>query len=173
MKIIVSKIPEKGIDIHSSETSESLDISPSDLILDDAVCIDATVRRDGDIFFIDGTIKTVIHLTCSRCGGDFSYPMDTFFHCHEEPINRANTEVDLTLKKRDMDIGHYAGEEVELNTLFREQLILAVPMRPLCKPDCLGLCHRCGQNLNINRCDCPPEEVTNPFSAIKKLFDED
>lgn len=171
MKIIVSKIPEEGIEIHSSENAESLDISPSDLILGDDVHIDATIRREGDIFFVDGTIKTILSLTCSRCAGEFLYPVDNFFHCHEEPIGKASTEIELFLKKKDMDIDHYAGDEVEINTLFREQVILSIPMHPLCKPDCLGLCPKCGQNLNVGKCDCKEEEVANPFRVIKRLFD--
>lgn len=171
MKIIVSKIPDEGIEIHSSENAESLNISPSDLILGDDVHIDAMIRREGDIFFVDGMIKTVLSLTCSRCAVEFLHPVDTFFHCHEEPIGNASTEIELALKKRDMDIDHYAGDEVEINTLFREQVMLSIPMHPLCKPDCLGLCPKCGQNLNIGKCDCKEEEVLNPFSVIKRLFD--
>ena len=171
MKIVVSKIQEEGIEIHSSENAESLNISPSDLILDDDVHIDAMVRREGDIFFVDGTIKTVLRLICSRCAGEFLYPVDTFFHCHEEPVSNASTESEFALKKGDMDIDHYAGDEVEINKLFREQVLLAIPMYPLCKPDCLGLCPKCGQNLNISRCDCQQEEVTNPFIGVKRLFE--
>lgn len=171
MKIIVSKIPDEGIEIHSSENAESLEISPADLMLGDDVHIDATIRREGEIFFIDGSIKTVLRLTCSRCAVYFSYPVDTFFHCREEPVTSASTEVELALKRNDMDIDHYAGDEVEINTLLREQVILSIPMHPLCKPDCRGLCPQCGQDLNIGRCDCQPEEVVNPFTVIKKLFD--
>jgi len=171
MKIIVNKIPEEGIEIHSIENAESLHISPSDLILSDDVHIDAMIRREGDSFFVDGTIKTVLSLTCSRCASDFLYPVDTFFHCREEPVESASKEIELYLRDSDMDIDHYVGDEVEINTLFREQIILSVPMHPLCKPDCLGLCPRCGQNLNIGRCDCREDEVTNPFHVIKRLFD--
>ena len=51
MKIIVSRIPEKGIPVQSREDAGSLDISPSDLVLNEDVQIDAMIRRDGDIFF--------------------------------------------------------------------------------------------------------------------------
>ena len=171
MKIIVSKIPEEGIEVHRSENAESLDISPSDLILNNDVRIDAIISREGEGFFIDGTIKTDLRLICSRCAEEFLFNVDTSFHCHEEPVNNANSDIDLSLRKRDMDIDHYAGEEVDISRLFREQVMLAIPMHPLCKPDCLGLCPKCGQNLNIKKCSCPREEATNPFSMIKKLFD--
>lgn len=171
MKIIVNRIPEKGIPVHSSENAGSMDISPSDLILNDDVHIDAMIRRDGEIFFVDGNIKTVLQLTCSRCAEDFPYIVDTFFHCHEEPLSMANSDIDVSLRKTDMDVDHYASEEVDINRLFKEQLMLAVPVHPLCKPECLGLCPKCGQNLNVKRCDCPLEEPANPFAVLKKLFE--
>jgi len=86
-------------------------------------------------------------------------------------VSLATTDSDMSLRKRDMDIDHYAGEEVEINNLIREQVLLAVPMHPLCKPDCLGLCPKCGQNLNIKRCNCVIDETANPFQGIKKLFE--
>lgn len=170
MKIIISKIPEDGIEVHSSENAESLDISPSDLIINDDVRIDAIIRREGETFFVDGTIKTVIRLTCSRCAEEFSYNVDTLFYCHEEPVNDADSDPDLSLRKMDMDIDHYTGGEVDINRLFREQVMLEIPMHPLCRPDCLGLCPKCGQNLNIRRCDCPQELPANPFSVLKKYL---
>ena len=171
MKIIVSKIPEEGIEVHSRENAETLAISPSDIILTDNVQIDATISREDETFFVDGTIKATLLLPCNRCAEEFTYTIDTLFHCHEEPMSHATTDSDQSLRKRDMDIDHYAGEEIEINNLIREQVLLAVPMHPLCKPDCLGLCPKCGQNLNIKKCNCVIEETANPFQGIKKLFE--
>jgi len=171
MKIIVSKIPKEGIEIHSSVDAAGLNIDSSDFILNDNVHIDALINKDGDIFFVDGSIKTVIQVTCSRCAMDFPYPVYTVFHCHEEPVSSANKDMDMALKRGDMDVDHYAGDEVEINNLFREQLILAVPMYPLCRPDCPGLCPICGHNLNNGNCGCKKEDADNPFAVIKKLFE--
>ena len=171
MKIIVSKIPEEGIEVHSRENAKTLAISPSDLILTDDVQIDAMIRREGEIFFVDGTIKTALLLPCNRCAEEFAFTIDTLFHCHEEPMSHATTDSDQSLRKRDMDIDHYAGEEIEINNLIREQVLLSVPMHPLCKPDCLGLCPKCGQNLNIKKCNCVIKETANPFQVVKKLFE--
>ncbi len=171
MKIIVSKIPDEGVEIHSIETAHSLGVSPLDLILDDVVQIDAMVNRKERVFFVDGTIRTTLHLTCSRCAGEFSYPVNTSFYCQEQPFSNYNTDVEAVLHKGDLDIDHYTGDEVELNNIFREQVILSMPMHPLCKRDCRGLCPKCGQNQNMINCDCRDEEEESPFSVIKKLFE--
>ena len=170
MKVRVNRIPDEGIEIHSNENAETLHISPSDLILEDSVHIEAKISSEWPVFFVDGSLKTVIQLTCSRCAVDFSYNVDTIFHCHEEPVTLASSESNLFLLKKDMDIDHYAGNEIEINDIFREQLMLAVPVHPLCKPDCRGLCPKCGQNLNLGNCACTVEVSSNPFSVIKELF---
>lgn len=171
MKIIVSKIPDEGIEIHSVETAKSLGVSPPDLMLDDDVLIDAIVTRQGRVFFVDGTLSASLQLVCSRCAGEFSYPVNTGFYCQEQPLSNSDTDMETALLKGDMDIDHYAGDEVELNNIFREQIMLAMPMHPLCRIDCRGLCTKCGQNMNIKECGCKEEEVQSPFSVIKKLFE--
>ena len=107
MKVLIYKIPEEGIKIQSRENAESLNISPSDVMLKDSVQIDAMISRDRGVFFVDGTLKTVLQLICNRCASEFSYPVDSSFHCHEEPASSASLHEDLALRKRDMDIEHY------------------------------------------------------------------
>lgn len=172
MKVFINKIPDDGIEIHSNENAGTLNISDSDILLEDNVRVEAKITHEGPVLFVDGSLKTVIHLTCSRCAVDFLFDVDTFFHCHEEPASHASKEVSLFLLKKDLDIDHYGGNEIELNDIFREQLMLAVPMHPLCKPDCKGLCTYCGLSLNTGTCNCHVEDVANPFNIIKGLFKE-
>lgn len=172
MKVLINKIPKEGIEIHSSENAETLNIPPSEMELRDSVFIDAKITTEGPVLFADGSLRTVVNITCSRCGIDFLYDVDVFFHCHEEPLSQASKEVSLFLLKKDMDIDLYGGNEIELNDIFREQLLLAVPMYPLCKEDCLGLCPVCGLNLNTGTCNCHTEDIASPFRAIKGLFKE-
>lgn len=164
------EIPEEGIEIHSEETARTLDISPEDLILNDKVYVDAHVIRDGDSVFVDGEIKTTVTLVCRRCNREFTYKVDNIFHCHEEPVRKYIPTEEQLLTKADMDIHHYTGDELKIDSLVREQIFLAIPMYPLCKDDCRGLCPVCGQNLNIKSCDCVPEEKENPFSILKQFF---
>lgn len=172
MKIIISQIPDEGVEIHGIETANGLGITPMDLTLDnDGVRIDAKVSRQGRVFFVDGSLRTSLRITCSRCAGEFSYPVKSEFYCQQEPLRESDMETEAVLHRGDMDIDHYTGDEVELNDIFREQVILAMPMHPLCKADCRGLCPKCGQNLNIRKCDCVEDKAQNPFSIIKNLFE--
>ena len=61
----------------------------------------------------------------------------------------------------------YQGDHLDLAPMLREQVILAAPMQPLCREECLGLCSQCGQNLNERRCGCPPEQAPSPFRVLR------
>ncbi len=61
----------------------------------------------------------------------------------------------------------YQGDHLDLVPMLREQVILAAPMQPICREDCLGLCPQCGQNLNERRCGCPPAQAPSPFRVLR------
>ena len=58
------------------------------------------------------------------------------------------------LEEEDLDLSFYEGEEIDLSPLVQEQIILALPTRPLCRESCKGLCPQCGVNLNVQTCTC-------------------
>ncbi len=63
----------------------------------------------------------------------------------------------------------YDGEEVDVSPLIREQLLLALPTRPLCQEGCRGLCPQCGANLNLNSCDCSAAKFDPRLEALRSL----
>jgi DUF177 domain-containing protein len=73
------------------------------------------------------------------------------------------------LKVEDLEFSYYDGEEVDLTPLIREQTLLALPTRPLCREDCRGLCPRCGANLNQGDCGCPTEAGDPRLSVLRSL----
>ena len=60
---------------------------------------------------------------------------------------------------------------IDLAPLVRELAWLGVPIQPLCRPDCQGLCMECGQNLNHGDCGCEVEEIDPRLSVLKQLLD--
>jgi uncharacterized protein len=82
----------------------------------------------------------------------------------EEPANEEGTEV----TEGDLDVFPFDGEKVDLEPLFREQFVLAVPFAPLCREDCAGLCPQCGIDRNTGTCSC--EKPIDPrLAALKGL----
>jgi uncharacterized protein len=71
----------------------------------------------------------------------------------------------------DVGVSFYKDDTIDLGEVMREQFFLALPMKPLCRPDCRGLCPVCGKNRNIEQCECR-EEWTDPrLAPLKKLLD--
>ena len=69
----------------------------------------------------------------------------------------------------DLDLDYYTGESVDLESLLREQIILMMPLKPLCDENCKGLCPHCGANLNRETCTCSTDTVNSPFAVLAKL----
>ena len=68
-----------------------------------------------------------------------------------------------------LDYGFLEGDSVDVSVLVQEQLLLSVPVQPLCREDCQGICQRCGADLNREACRCAESEVDPRFAALKKL----
>ena len=76
---------------------------------------------------------------------------------------------ELELKKEELEISHYYGDFVDLVPILCEQIILLIPIKPLCSPECKGLCPQCGTNLNYSSCDCPRCCIDSRMAALKNF----
>lgn len=102
-------------------------------------------------------------LNCVRCLTDFEHELDWSF-----------TELYATDKRSETESGLLIPEDAHLDMeeLLREYALLEIPISPICKPDCKGLCVECGQNLNEKDCGHRPEQFDSPFAKLKDLLDE-
>lgn len=83
---------------------------------------------------------------------------------------------EIELEEEDLGVVHFQGEEIELVPFLEEELQLSVPMKPLCRPDCKGLCAECGANLNETTCDCETKTIDprwEGLAALKEQLDQD
>jgi uncharacterized protein len=68
-----------------------------------------------------------------------------------------------------VDEDTYAGKEIDLKPALREQILLQIPSPPLCREDCLGLCPKCGKDLNEGECGCDRTVIDPRWAALKRL----
>jgi uncharacterized protein len=128
----------------------------------------------GGIVEIDGNISTTVRLDCGRCLQSYEMPLASSFaltYSQKEPapeLSGANQE-EIELTAEDMGLIYYQGEEINLQNEIQEQVVLAFPLRPLCKSGCKGLCPQCGADLNTAACDCDPSPPAGKFAALKNL----
>jgi uncharacterized protein len=82
------------------------------------------------------------------------------------------TELYAFNKKSETDSGLLLPDDaqIDLQPLLREYALLEIPIKPICRPDCKGLCPVCGENLNETDCGHRPEESDSPFSTLKNLL---
>jgi uncharacterized protein len=126
-------------------------------------------RRTNQGILADGRIEARVELTCVRCLEPFtstvSFPLEEEFY----PTVDVVTGIFLPQIENEMVFPIDHNHQLDLREAIRQNLLLALPMQPLCKEDCAGLCPQCGKNLNEGPCDCPPQEDER-FSALKDLL---
>jgi len=154
MKIAVNEIPEQGSEIKMKESVEGLNLIGEEITLKEPVTLKLNINKTGTKVLIKGIIQTLVELECSRCLEDFLCHIDESFTVTFLPYFERPKDPDLELDTEDLDISFYDGQLIDLTELVREQIILSVPMNPICKVNCRGLCPECGKNLNEGRCTC-------------------
>jgi uncharacterized protein len=130
---------------------------------------------DGTHCFASGTFKGYLTVACSRCLEPMKLVLDekllvTFMPPGEMPTEDAEpaSEDGAEVVEGDIDVFPFDGEKLDLEPLFREQFVLAIPFAPLCREDCKGLCPQCGTDLNSGTCKC--EKPIDPrLAALKGL----
>jgi uncharacterized protein len=123
--------------------------------------------RAGTELFFQGHLHASTQEVCARCAEEFSAPSDRDFRFVLTP--RAIGLSDEDLREEDLEFSVYDGDQVDLSPLLREQYLLSLPTRPLCREDCRGLCPKCGANLNHTACGCRPEAADARLAPLRAL----
>ncbi|MBI2288242.1 MAG: DUF177 domain-containing protein [Chloroflexi bacterium] len=118
---------------------------------------------------VRGTLHTDIELTCSRCLSLFSCPLT--INIEEEFFPTIDAVTGTTLPLPDEPDCFTIDEHniLDLTEAIRQYALMAIPMKPLCRNDCAGLCPGCGRNLNQMTCNCPPQVVNSRWSKLTQL----
>ena len=135
MKIYVDNIPSEGLEIRE-------DIDHKKILPDlDAVSVSfvrpidvkaKVVKAERDVF-IDVVLEADCEYTCARCLAKF------------QKVFKKNFNMSYEVSP---------GDILEIDEDIRQEIVVDYPMKILCEPDCKGLCPNCGQNLNVEKCDC-------------------
>lgn len=128
------------------------------------------IFKDGSQFHLVGRVTATLGLSCGRCLDPFALqadlPFDLLYLPHAEPVAEEEVEVE----DDDLSTAYYDNEEIDLGQLMREQFVLALPMKPLCRESCRGLCSTCGTNLNVSTCSCTHEWTDPRLEGLRSLL---
>ena len=134
-----------------------------------AVRVDLEIHKDKDRFRLVGAARTELGLTCSRCLEPFTMPFEGHIDVRYLPASEMSVEDEREVAEEDLDTSYYRDDQIDLNELLREQFYLALPMKPLCRESCAGLCPQCGTNLNTGTCQCTSQWEDPRLAPLKGL----
>ena len=126
------------------------------------------MRTDRGIL-VRGVFHSEIGLNCSRCLSDFTYPVTLTVEEEYFPTMDVNTGINLPGPE---DPGSFTIDDhniLDLSEAIRQYTVLAMPIKPLCRKECAGLCPTCGSNLNETTCTCPSRSVDPRWAQLKDL----
>ena len=119
-----------------------------------------------------GDFSTRLELNCARCLESVARDITGDFDLLYRPRGADSGVDERTVPQGEAEVSYYTGEGVLLEDVLREQVLLAVPLKTVCREDCRGLCPHCGRNLNFEQCNCA-EPLEDPrWSALKEIKDK-
>lgn len=129
-----------------------------------------TITKSRLEYFLILNIKAKVLLQCARCLKKFEKNIEEKGEYHVKMgKDKLLTKKEVEIQEDDINTIYIEETILNLIPLSRELILLAIPMKPLCKDDCLGLCPVCGKNRNFENCKCQIQSQT-PFSVLKDIF---
>ena len=136
------------------------------------------VHRMGDDILFAGKVAGALEVECARCLTRYRHALQEDFALVAEPAGTrlpADPEAAGALRGEGLclgdepEVGWYQGAELALDSLCLEVISLALPVQPLCREGCPGLCSRCGAELNQGPCGCDEARPNSPFAVLAAL----
>jgi uncharacterized protein len=163
MKIRVSELEEQGLRIDDVAALGQVFADPSWRL--ESVALE--VEPDGTDVFVHGRLAATVPQTCGRC-------LEVFAARVEAPLDvrlvpRPAVADNVELGADDLDVDFYENDLLDLDRVVETETTLALPMKPLCREDCRGLCPVCGGNRNLVQCACAERAPDPRLAALRDL----
>lgn len=169
MKLDVSHVPECGLEVDVELDAQGIDLADAGAALAGDLRLQGHVRKAGEEMVLEGTLRAPFNLVCSRCLKDFlrHFQFDVSATYVQPPEGRSAKGAATDL---DEDNGiMFFDDEIDLLNGVHEDLVLNIPVKPLCKEDCRGLCPQCGADLNEGECTCRKEAADFRFEPLRDI----
>ena len=170
MLVYLEDILPEGIEVE-------LEVDPDDPVLEGLDIMGPVkgsfqINKTGHQVLVRGKVNGEVQLTCARCLEGFKASIDEEVDIELRPALDLDREAqERELGSDDLDVEFFRGDALDVSHLAVEQISLAIPMKPLCREDCGGICPDCGADRAMGACGCEPE--TDPrWSALQDLKDQ-
>ena len=133
------------------------------------VDVEVVVDKMGDELFVRADVRAVIRAECARCLVECDVPLAAHFEALYVPESQRDALGSRTARAEEESqrIFYYSSGVADLGEQIIEAISLAVPMKPLCRGGCKGLCPHCGADLNQTKCTCADDDdFGHPFKGL-------
>lgn len=139
---------------------DKIDVDKQLKIIGDIDIVGA-VKNEGSILDVSGQVSANIKLICGRCLEEFTTKISAEFNEKYHYLDHNEDQHDFM---------YFSGEELDITDIVRESLLLAEPMKKICREDCKGFCPDCGINLNDSECSCSKKAIDPRLAVLQKLL---
>jgi uncharacterized protein len=130
------------------------------------------ITRLSKDLLVQGKVSGDVSLECSRCLTAFSLPVEGRLEEQYQPTVDIETGRPVHREAYEQDDTAFSispNHELDLTEPVRQALLVALPLKPLCRDDCAGLCPQCGADLNAGPCDCEPDTADDRWAVLREL----
>lgn len=163
------RLQGKPLRVEREFSPESLALDSEILRLNGPVSASTEIRVTGERVRALGQLEAEVELTCCRCLKTMIRHISKSYRLEYRPDPESSQHHEESLKYGDLGIGFYHQDKLDLNEVIGEQVLLEIPMNPICRDDCKGLCDQCGQDLNQAECRCTRERVDPRWAVLEGL----
>ena len=137
--------------------------------LTEPATVKGKVRLSGNEVFVNGHIDTRAQVECDRCLQQIELPVSADFALEYITGSDYESSELAELTEDAMAVSVFDGEALDVDEIVKEQILLAVPTRLLCREDCKGICPECGIDKNTGECQCVKDDIDPRWAALKNL----
>jgi len=183
LKPLLADITIDGLSLVGEVTAEELGLTEDEAVVLGPLAVSLDLTNVEGLVAVTGVLEGTIVRECVRCLKEYEDPLAFSVRAafipepksaprHPKRVDPRKARAKVVEAEQDEepdDQYQYQGNQLELAPMLREHVILSAPMQPLCSDDCLGLCARCGKNLNEGPCQCAAEPPIPTFRVVQGM----
>lgn len=157
----LKRSPGESVSFERKADIPPMEMAGEKISFDGPVKAILNATNTGQAIMVEGSVSGLLQLRCCRC-------LELFCYSFEVPFAEIYTTAVEEAKEE--EVIPFSGDILDVTPEFLKSLILALPMKQVCREECQGLCPGCGQNLNQGRCECAGTEVDPRLSALRDIL---
>lgn len=165
LNLSLSAVAREPVQLHERVPADHPLWDDAGFTLQEPLQVDLEGRMVGEGVLVSGELRARLAPECRRC----LKPVEIEVEDHVDLLFETMSEEEVDDFSGEVYPLPDRTDQLELGDAIREHLVLHIPDHVVCSEDCRGLCPHCGTDLNLDSCDCEPEEEPGPWEALKKL----